>query len=83
MGSFLQNFVVFLFLFLHLFIWMNKFLFPDNNFLPRLIKKESYRSPHYIYVIVSALNTRSIKTDRRGSEVLIMLLIKQQFDAAH
>ena len=82
MGRFLQNFVLFPFLFLHLFIWMNKFLFPENNFLPRLVKKESYRSSHYIYVIVSALNTRSIKTHRRGSKVLIMLLIEQQFDAA-
>ena len=28
----------------HMFPWMNKFLFTENNFLPRLIKEESILS---------------------------------------
>ena len=58
--------------------WMNKFLFTENNLLPRLIKQESCRSSHCIFQIVYALNTRSIKLLRRSVvKVLIMLLIKQ------
>ena len=59
---------------------MNKFRLTENDFLPRLIKQESYRSSHCIFQSVYALNTRSIKTLRRIIvKVLITLLIKQQF----
>ena len=30
----------------HMFPCMNKFLFTEDNFLPRLIKQESNSSPH-------------------------------------
>ena len=44
---------------------MNKFLFIENDFFPRLIKKE---------IFVVALNTRSIKAHRRSD---VKVLIKQ------
>ena len=57
--------------------------FTGNNFLPRVIKKESYSSPFFIYQNIFALNMRSIKNHRRNIfKVLIMLFIKQ-FYAAH
>ena len=40
---------LFIFLFSHMFPWMNKFLITENIFLPRLIKQESYRSSHCIF----------------------------------
>ena len=77
MESLLQNFVISFFT-SHMFPWMNKFLFTENSFLPRLIKQESSWSSHYIFQSVYALNTRSIKLHRRSVvKVLIMLLIKQ------
>ena len=58
--------------------WMNKFLFTENNFLPRLMKQESCTSLYCIFHSVYALNTRSIELIRRiVVKVLIMLLIKQ------
>ena len=35
--SLLHNFV---YLLLHMFLWMNKFLFTENNFLPRLMNRK-------------------------------------------
>ena len=59
---------------------MNKFLFTENNFLPRFIKQESYSSPHCILQRVYALNTCSIKILRRiVVKVLITLLINNNF----
>ena len=59
---------------------MNKFLFTENNFLPRFIKQESYSSPHCIFQRVYALNTCSIKILRRiVVKVLITLLINNNF----
>ena len=60
MESLLQNFVI-SFLLSHMFLWMNNFLFTENNFLPRLIKQENYSCPHCIFQSDYALNTRSIK----------------------
>ena len=54
------------FLFSHIFPWINKFLFTENNFLPRSIKQGSYSSPHCIFQSVYSLNTRSIKIHRRS-----------------
>ena len=67
----------FLFLLPHMLSWMTKFLFTENNLLPRLIKQESYSSLHCIFQSAYAL-TRSTKILRRNVvRVLITLLIKQ------
>ena len=64
--------------------WITKFLFTDNIFLPRLIKKESCRSSHCIFQGVYALNMRSIKILQRSVvKVLITLLTKQYFYATY
>ena len=69
--------VLFLFLLLLMFLWMSKFFFAESNFLPRLIKQESYSSPHCIFQRYYALNPRSIKILRRSVvKVSITLLIK-------
>ena len=63
---------------IQMFPWMNKVLFTENNFLPRLIIQESFRSSHCIFQRVYTLNTRSINILRRSIvKVLITLLIKQ------
>ena len=54
MESLLQNFIISSFTLTYvpldyLHAWMNKFLFTENNFLPLLIKQESYSSPHCIF----------------------------------
>ena len=59
MESLLQNFISFLRS--HMFPWMNKFIFTENIFLPRLIKDESCRSLHSIFQSVYALNMRNTK----------------------
>ena len=51
-----------------MFPWMNRFLFTENNFLPRLVKQSRYISLHCIFQSVYALNMFSIKIHR---EVLI------------
>ena len=78
MKSLLQNFVI-SFLLSHMFPWwVKKFFLTENNFLPRVIKHESYSCTHCIFQSVYALNTRSIKILRRSvTRVLITLLIKQ------
>ena len=47
MESLLQNFVISFFTLTYVPL-MNKFHSTENNFLPRLIKQESYRSSHCI-----------------------------------
>ena len=77
-GNFITTFFLFSFLLSHMFPWMNKFLFTENNFLPRLINQESCRSSHFIFQSVYVLNTRSTKLLRKSVvKLLIMLLIKQ------
>ena len=50
-GKFIIEFIIeFLFLLSHMFPWMNKFLITENIFLPRLIKQESCRSWHCIFL---------------------------------
>ena len=62
----------------HIFSWMNKFLFTENNFLPRLINQEIYSSPGCSFQNVYGLNTRSVKLHRRRvAKVIFALLIKQ------
>ena len=75
MESLLQNFVLFCFFYSHI---SEKFLFTENNFLPRLMKQESGRSSYCILQSVCALNTRNTKILRRSVvKVLITLLIEQ------
>ena len=78
-GKFITEF--YFFLFSYMFSWMNKFLFTENMFLPRIIKQESCRC---IFQGVYALNTGSIKILQKGVvKVLITLLIKQYFYATY
>ena len=78
MESLLQNFVICFLNLTYMFSWMNKFIFTENNFLPRLIKEESYRSLHCIFYSAYSLNMRSIKILAKSVvKVLITLLIKE------
>ena len=55
-GKFIIEFIIeFLFLLSHMFPWMNKFLITENIFLPRLIKQESCRSWHCIFLKILSL----------------------------
>ena len=63
---------------INLFTPVNKFIFTENNFLPRLIKQESYSSLHCIFQSVYALNTRSIKINQRS--VVKEVWLDKKFD---
>ena len=53
----------------------NKFIFTENKFLLRLIKKESHSSLPSFFLSVFAVNMHNIKTQWRGAKALITQLI--------